>query len=103
MRAAAQGLSATMHASTHHPRVNRPWPVSFMVTRAGRPAQAHVRYEYLFAGQVVARRSDYAFSGRFHDRFLWPSSALGYPLTFRAVIASGGTTLDLDYAVQVVR
>lgn len=92
-----------MHASTHHPRVDRPWPVSFSVSANGRPASAEVRYEYLFAGQVVAHRSDYRFRGSFHDTFVWPASAVGYPLTFRAVILAAGTTLNLDYSVQVSR
>jgi len=99
--ASAGGLSASMHASSHHPTVNRPWPLSFTVTRAGRPALASVSYEYLFAGQVVARRDHYAFTGRFSDVFVWPAAAVGYPLTFRAVIVSAATTIDLDYAVQV--
>lgn len=103
VRASAREVTATMHASSHHPRVGRPWPVSFTVTQAGRPARARVRYEYLFAGQVVAHRSNYRFSGSFHDTFVWPSSALGYPLTFRAVITSAKVTLNLDYAVQVIR
>jgi hypothetical protein len=92
-----------MRASSHHPRVNRPWPVSFTVSQAGKPATARVRYEYLFGGQVVARRSNYRFTGRFHDTFIWPPSAVGYPLTFRAVISSASTTLNLDYPVQVTR
>jgi hypothetical protein len=92
-----------MHASARRPRVNRPWPVSFAVSQAGKPVAAEVRYEYMFAGQVVAHRSDYHFTGHFHDTFLWPSSALGYPLTFRAVILAGGETLYLDYPVQVTR
>jgi hypothetical protein len=90
-----------MHASSHNPRVNKPWPISFTVSTASRPAAAEVRYEYLFAGQVVAHRSDYHFRGHFKDTFLWPSSALGYPLTFRAVILAGGKTLYLDYPIQV--
>jgi hypothetical protein len=102
VRASSGGISATMHASSHHPRVNRAWPVSFVVSQAGRPAKAQVRYEYLFAGQVVARRSHYRFTGSFHDTFIWPSSALGYPLTFRAVISAGSVMLNLDYQVQVV-
>ncbi|HUY60052.1 MAG TPA: hypothetical protein VMV16_10115 [Solirubrobacteraceae bacterium] len=96
-------MSATMHASTHSPRVNRPWPVSFTVTSAGKPVKSEVRYQYLFAGQVVARRSHYTFDGSFHDVFTWPASAVGYPLTFRAVIGSGKITLNLDYPVRVVR
>jgi hypothetical protein len=103
VQAAAQGIGATMHASGHHPRVNKPWPVSFTVTQANAPARARLRYEYLFAGQVVAHRSNYGFRGSFHDTFVWPRSALGYPLTFRAVITSGKTTLNLDYAVKVIR
>lgn len=101
--ASAGSIVATMHAGPHHPRVNEPWPVSFQVAQAGRPARASVRYEYLFGGQVVARRSHYTFTGRFHDVFMWPSSALGYPLTFRAMIQAGGQTLNLDYRVQVIR
>lgn len=92
-----------MHASGHHPRVGKRWPVSFEVRYANAPAHARVRYEYLFAGQVVAHRSNYSFSGSFHDTFVWPRSAVGYPLTFRAVMTNGKTTLNLDYAVQVIR
>jgi hypothetical protein len=99
--ASAGAVSATLHAGTHHPRVNRAWPIRFTVTDAGRPARASVSYEYLFGGQVVARRSHYTFTGRFADIFRWPSSAAGYPLTFRAVIVAGGQTIDLDYPVQV--
>jgi hypothetical protein len=95
------GVTATLHASTHHPKVARAWPIRFTVTRAGRPARASVSYEYLFAGQVVAHRSHYTFTGRFSDVFRWPASAVGYPLSFRAVIVAGGATINLDYPVQV--
>jgi len=103
VRASTVGVSASLHASTHHPRVNVAWPISFTVTSQGTAAKAEVAYEYLFGGQVVAHRSHYRFTGHFHDLFRWPASALGYPLTFRAVITSGGATLNLDYPVQVVR
>jgi hypothetical protein len=95
-------VTATLHAGTSHPHVNQAWPISFTVSNAGRPAKASVSYEYLFAGQVVAHRSHYTFTGHFADVFRWPSSAVGYPLTFRAVIVSGGATINLDYPVQVV-
>lgn len=103
VRASANGVTATMHAGTHRPHVKVLWPVSFTVTSGGKPAKAEVRYEYLFAGQVVAHRSQYKFQGVFHDTFEWPSSAVGYPLTLRAVVSSGSVTLNLDYPVQVVR
>lgn len=101
--ASAGGVSARLHATTHSPKVNVPWPISFTVSKAGAPVQAKLSYEYLFGGNVVAKRSNYTFTGHFSDRFLWPGSAAGYPLTFRAVVIAGGQTLNLDYAVQVVR
>jgi hypothetical protein len=101
--ATAAGITATMRATTHSPKVNVGWPISFTVSRAGAPVQAKLSYEYLFAGNVVAKRSNYTFTGHFSDLFHWPGSAVGYPLTFRAVILVGGQTLNLDYPVQVVR
>lgn len=101
--AQADGVTATLHAGTRHPTVERPWPIHFEVTRGGRRVEASVRYEYLLGSQVVARRSHYVFRGRFSDVFKWPPAAVGYPLTFRAVIAVGRVTLDLDYPVQVAR
>jgi hypothetical protein len=101
--ATAGDVQATLHAATHHPKVDAPWPISFRVTKASRPVRAKVSYEYLFAGNVVAKRSDYAFTGHFSDLFRWPASAAGYPLTFRAVITAAGQTLYLDYPVQVLR
>jgi hypothetical protein len=79
------------------------WPVHFTVTRAGRPARASVSYEYLFGGQVVAHRAHYTFTGAFSDVFQWPAEAVGYPLTFRAVITAGRSVIYLDYPVQVSR
>jgi hypothetical protein len=101
--AAAGAVQASMHATTHAPRANRPWPLRFLVTDAGAPAHASVRYEFLLGEQVVARRSHYHFTGRFADIVLWPPSAIGYPLTFRAIVDAAGRTLNLDYPVQVTR
>jgi len=99
--ASAGGVTASLVTGTHTPKANTTWPLRFTVRRGGRPAQASVSYEYLFSGQVVARRSHYTFRGSFHDTFVWPMSAIGYPLTFRAVVVAGSTTIDLDYPVQV--
>jgi len=97
----SQGVIATLHAANHQPKVGRLWPIQFTVTRAGHPARASVSYEYLFAGQVVARRSHYVFTGHFADTFKWPATAVSYPLTLRAVIVSEGVTINLDFPVQV--
>jgi len=99
--ATAGDVRATMRAGTHQPRVGAPWPVHFEVTAAGQPAKSSVEYEFVFGAQVVAHRSHYTFTGHFSDIVLWPSSAVGYPLTFRAAITTGTTRVNLDYAVQV--
>lgn len=96
-------VTASMNAAGHSPRVGVSWPVRLVVKSNDKAAKAEVRYEYMFGGQVVAHRSHYRFTGGFHDTFNWPASAVGYPLTFRAVILSEGVTLNLDYPVQVRR
>ncbi len=101
--ATAGAITATIHAGSHVPRVGRVWPLHFTVLSSGRPVKAAVSYEYLFGGQVVAHRSHYTFIGHFSDVFRWPSSAVGYPLTFRAAITSQGATINLDYPVKVTR
>lgn len=101
--ASAQGLTVTLHAGTHSPRVNAAWPISFTATRTGQPVRATLAYEYLFAGAVVGKRPHKPFTGHAHDVFRWPASAVGYPLTFRAVLVADGATFDLDYAVKVER
>lgn len=92
----------TLKATTHTPRAGAPWPI---VIRAygpdGRPLRAEVTYEYLFAGQVVARRSHYRFRGTFHDVVRWPARSQGIPLTFRAVVTTPLGTRNLDYPVRV--
>jgi hypothetical protein len=99
--ASAGGVTATMRGSTHKPKVERPWPLYFTVTRGGRPVKASLSYEYLFGGQVVAHRDHYTFVGHFSDVFKWPPAAVGYPLTFRAVIVAEGARINLEYPVQV--
>jgi hypothetical protein len=101
--ATAGAITATIHAGSHVPRVGRVWPLHFAVLSSGRPVKATVSYEYLFDGQVVAHRAHYTFIGHFSDVFRWPSSAVGYPLTFRAAITSQGATINLDYPVKVTR
>lgn len=99
--ATAAGVTATLHAQSHRPRVGVPWPIRIGLTREGRPWSGSVHYEFLFGGAVVGRRSNYHFKGSFSDLIEWPAEAVGYPLTFRVVIAAGPRTFDLDYPVQV--
>jgi hypothetical protein len=92
----------TLAAPTHRPRANAPWPIAIEARGpGGRPLRAAVRYQFLFAGSVVARRSHYRFRGTFHDVIRWPANSVGVPLTFRAVVATALGTRRLDYRVRV--
>ncbi|MGD0455718.1 MAG: hypothetical protein ABSB69_19200, partial [Solirubrobacteraceae bacterium] len=95
------GIRASMTAGTHSPRVGVPWPIHITLSSGRLPVRASGEYEFLFGSEVVAHRSHFAFLGRFSDVILWPSSAVGYPLGFRAKIVSGADTFNLDYPVQV--
>lgn len=97
------GVRATMTAGTHSPRVNVPWPILITLRSGNRPVRGSGSYEFLFGVAVVAHRSHYTLLGRFTDTILWPASAVGYPLTFRAAIVSEGHTFNLDFPVQVGR
>ena len=102
--AAADTLVARLHAPGHHPRANKPWRITITArSSSGGPVRAEVRYQYLFHGQVVARRSHYRFRGVFHDTIIWPARSIGIPLTFRAVVTSRIGNRNLDYAVRVRR
>ena len=94
----------TMSAPSHHPTVGAPWPIVIRARdSSGAPLKATVRYEFLFGGSVVARRSHYRFRGVHHDTLRWPANSVGVPLTFRAVVTTPLGTRRLDYSVQVKR
>lgn len=102
--AGSGNLVATLAAPNHTPKVGKPWVISVTAhDAAGHPVRAHVQYLFLFNGAVVARRSNYTFSGSFHDNIQWPAQAIGLPLTFRALVTSAIGTKALDYPVTVSR
>ena len=123
---AAGSFVATLHATTHHPKADRFWPITVTVrSRSGKALRATATYQFLLNGQVVAtrypspkadpkaacskkgtcRHAPYAFRGRFHDPTVtWPPESSGIALTFRVVIkVKGMGTKNLDYAVRVRR
>jgi hypothetical protein len=89
----------------HHPRVDTPWPIIITArTYRGTPLSGRIRYQFLYRGKVVARRSNYRFrNGRFRDELTFPAAALGRRLTFRAVVSTRLGRVNLDYWVEVRR
>ena len=88
----------------HTPAANKVWPITVTARDpSGHAVRARLHYEFLYGGAVVARRSNFSFSGRFHDNLSWPAQAVGLPLTLRAVVTSAIGTKNLDYPVTVTR
>ena len=93
-----------LYAPNHYPQVGHDWRIKITAyTSSGRPLAAEVRYQYLYGGQVVARRSHYRFRGTFRDNIDWPAQAIGYRLTFRSVVKTKLGTRNLDWWVVVRR
>jgi hypothetical protein len=101
-------LRATLHAGTHHPRISRAWPFTITASYAGHAARASAYYRYLFQGQVVSTQGvngnfHFHFTGSYHDHMVFPSTALGRPLTVQAVIGEHGHTVYLNWTIQAIR
>ena len=94
-----------MKAPTHHPKANKKWPVTVTAkTRSGKALKATLRYIFLYRGQIVSRQSNYHFRGTYTDKsFVWPSNAIGIPLTLRCQIKTSLGTKSIDYSVRVRR
>jgi hypothetical protein len=106
--ALALPFKATLHAPTHTPRVNRPWPIWIRVTdRAGRPIRARLTMRFLFAGVPVGKVDNgrvYTFTGTWRERkgeeITFPAEGRGHRLTFQALVTARGRTAKLNYWVQ---
>ena len=110
-------LTATFTAGSHRPNCKQRWPITVTASLNGKPAHASAFYQFMYGGQVVAKRYPFAatprnrqnriwyFFGRFTDNTFGPFGALavGQPLTVRAVVQAGRYTAYPSYAVTVVR
>ncbi len=106
--ALALPFKATLHAPTHTPRVNRPWPIWVHVTdRSGRPIRARLTMRFLLAGVPVGKVDNgrvYTFTGTWRERkgeeITFPAEGRGHRLTFQALVTARGRTAKLNYWVQ---
>jgi hypothetical protein len=101
-------FKATLHAPTHTPRVNTPWPITIRATDVhGHPTRARVTMRFLFAGVPVGKVDNgrvYFFVGSWRERkgqeIKFPPASRGQRLTFQALVTARGHTIKLNYWVQ---
>ncbi|SRR5712691_6175249 len=101
-------FNATLHAPTHTPRVNTPWPISIRATDLyGSPIRARVTMRFLFAGVPVGKVDNgriYTFTGTWREKkgqeIKFPPASHGQRLTFQALVTARRRTIKLNYWVQ---
>jgi hypothetical protein len=100
-------VRGTLHGANHAPKAGKPWPYSVTVAdAAGHPLSGTVDIQFAFGGQVVGRDRPptHPFkNGRWHDNLQFPAQAVGFPLTFQAVVHTRLGSITLDWPVRVQR
>jgi hypothetical protein len=98
--ASAAPFKAVLHAPNHTPKVNTNWPITVDVTRGTAKLSGSVKYEFLFAGQVVGRQPGHSFTGGvYRDSLRFPSSAVGMKLTLETIVKTKYGTVKLPWTV----
>jgi hypothetical protein len=100
-------VRGALHGANHTPSANRYWSYSVRVTDAGgHPLSGTVEIEFVFGGQVVGRDTPPTHpvkNGHWQDKLKFPPTAVGAPLTFRAVVHTQAGTITLDWPITVQR
>ncbi len=101
----AGALRATFNGKNHTPKVNQPWPYTLKVTNAtGQPLSGTVAIEFLLAGEIVAYDQPPThpiINGLWQNTLKFPASALGYPLTLRAIAHTPAGSITLNWPITV--
>src|ERR1700759_859398 len=102
--ASAAPFTAGLHAPNHTPKVNAKWKITVDVNRGSQKLSGTIRYEFLFAGQVVSHQSGHKFSGGvYRDALVFPASAVGMTLTLDTIVKTKYGTVKLPWTVTTKR
>jgi hypothetical protein len=103
----AGALRATLSGANHKPKVNQPWRYAIKLNNAtGQPLSGTVEIEFLFAGQIVAHDKPPTHpitNGLWQSTLKLPPSALGYPLTLRAIAHTPAGSITLNWPITAQR
>lgn len=96
-----------MSAANHEPTVGRPWRYTVTATDAqGHELSGTETTQYAFNGAVVGTEkpeNERFAGGVYHDTIEFPASAVGFPLTVRAVVHTGQGSATGTWTVKVRR
>jgi hypothetical protein len=102
-------VRVTIISPTHHPKVNKAWPVTVRVTdSSGKPLPAKLTMRILFGGAPVGKVDNgkvYRFVGSWREskgnEITWPPASRGQPLQFEVIVTAAHRTLRRTWAIQV--
>jgi hypothetical protein len=99
-------FKATFSAPSHHPIVNKNWPITVNVTDlSGKPLAATLQMNFLLGTLRVGRVDNgkiHHFTGRYHEIITFPMASVGHQLTLQAVVKAKGKTKKLPWTISVV-
>jgi hypothetical protein len=105
---AAVGLTATITAAGHTPRIGAPWHYAIHAELDGHPVAGSLTATIvdpvggvhpLGRGARAGNVTHLAFSGVYRDFVVFPASSRGIPLKLRFVVNAHGATSTVVYAV----
>jgi len=103
----ALSFKAAFSAPSHHPVVNKNWPITVTVTDlSGKPVAATLQMNVLLGSLQVGQIDNgkiYHFVGRHHEIITWPQASVERKLTLQSVVKVKGKTKKLSWAVSVVK
>jgi len=106
--ATAASVQVTVHAASHAPKVNKPWPVTVTATEAGKPVAATLTMQILFSGTPVGKIDNgrvYHFVGTWKEKagneITFPAASRGEPLTVQFIVKAAGQTIRKNWSIKV--
>ena len=104
--ASALPFKATFSAPSHHPVVNKNWPITVTATDlSAKPIAATLQLNVLLGilqvGQVDNGKVHH-FVGHYRENVTWPRASVGHKLTLQAVVKAKGKTKKLSWTISVV-
>jgi hypothetical protein len=99
--ALAAAFKVVPHIHNHTPTANKKWPIALTVTKGSKKLSGSVKYEFLFDGSVVSHQAGKKFTdGIYKDELLFPSTAVGNPLTLRIIVTTKYGKQNVNWAVN---
>jgi hypothetical protein len=99
--ALAAAFKVVPHIHNHTPTANKKWPIALTITKGSKKLSGSVKYEFLFDGSVVSHQAGKKFTdGIYKDELLFPSTAVGNPLTLRIIVATKYGKQNVNWAVN---